>query len=74
MPYDYSDAPPPRELELILLNTVATLSLHILGGGAGEDGMLKLSKDGRCKMLVVCRQSISDSWLGNLRECLAHLV
>jgi tripartite-type tricarboxylate transporter receptor subunit TctC len=22
----------------------------------------------------VCRQSISDSWLGNLRECLAHLV
>jgi hypothetical protein len=21
----------------------------------------------------VCRQSISDSWLGNLRECLAHL-
>src|SRR6516165_970127 len=24
--------------------------------------------------LRVCRQSISDSWLGNLRECLAHLV
>jgi hypothetical protein len=23
---------------------------------------------------IVCRQSISDSWLGNLRECLAHLV
>jgi hypothetical protein len=23
---------------------------------------------------AVCRQSISDSWLGNLRECLAHLV
>jgi len=22
----------------------------------------------------VCRQSISDIWLGNLRECLAHLV
>jgi len=22
----------------------------------------------------VCRQSISDSWLGNSRECLAHLV
>ena len=22
----------------------------------------------------VCRQSISDSWLGDLRECLAHLV
>jgi hypothetical protein len=24
--------------------------------------------------VAVCRQSISDSWLGNLRECLAHLV
>ncbi len=24
--------------------------------------------------ITVCRQSISDSWLGNLRECLAHLV
>jgi hypothetical protein len=23
---------------------------------------------------IVCRQSISDSWLGNLREYLAHLV
>src|SRR5215831_11662797 len=23
---------------------------------------------------IVCRQTISDSWLGNLRECLAHLV
>ena len=23
---------------------------------------------------IVCRQSISGSWPGNLRECLAHLV
>ena len=23
---------------------------------------------------IVCRQNILDSWLGNLRECLAHLV
>ena len=23
---------------------------------------------------TVCRQDISDDWLGNLRECLAHLV
>ena len=23
---------------------------------------------------AVCRQDISDDWLGNLRECLAHLV
>src|SRR5262245_22051922 len=26
------------------------------------------------RRILVCRQSISDSWLGNLRECLAHLV
>src|SRR6266511_2916224 len=26
------------------------------------------------EMGAVCRQSISDSWLGNLREYLAHLV
>src|SRR5262245_372635 len=29
---------------------------------------------GRPRAVSVCRQSISDSWLGNLRECLAHLV
>src|SRR5262245_32199047 len=28
----------------------------------------------QCLIRSVCRQSISDSWLGNLRECLAHLV
>src|SRR5215467_5980290 len=27
-----------------------------------------------CVIGVVCRQSISDRLLGNLRECLAHLV
>ena len=25
-------------------------------------------------IVIVCRQNISDGWLGNLRECLAHLV
>jgi hypothetical protein len=29
---------------------------------------------GNSEKLPVCRQSISDSLLGNLRECLAHLV
>jgi hypothetical protein len=51
MRYDYSDAPPPREFDLIPSNTVATCCLHIQGGGAGEDGMLKPSRDGRCEML-----------------------
>ena len=49
MPYDYSDAPPQRQL--IPANTVATCCLHIQGGGAGEDAMLKLSRDGHCAML-----------------------
>lgn len=53
MAYDYSDAPPPRDFELIPANTVATLRLHIQGGGAGEEGMLKRSKDGRCEMLAL---------------------
>ena len=36
----------------------------------GED----IIKNGLTSPIVVCRQSISDSWLDNLRECLAHLV
>lgn len=51
MPYDYSDAPPPRDFDLVPSNTVATCCLHIQGGGAGEEGMLKRSRDGRCEML-----------------------
>jgi hypothetical protein len=47
---DYSDAPPPREFDLIP-NTLATCCLHIQCGGAGEDGVLKPSRDGRCEML-----------------------
>jgi hypothetical protein len=31
-------------------------------------------KDTHTSLATVCRQSISDIWLGNLRECLAHLV
>jgi hypothetical protein len=53
MSYDYSVAPPQRDFDLIPWNTVATMGLHIQGGGAGEDGMLKPSKDGRCKMLAL---------------------
>jgi hypothetical protein len=33
-----------------------------------------LTECGKSDGYTVCRQSISDSWLGNLRECLAHLV
>jgi hypothetical protein len=51
MPYDYSDAPPPREIELMPHGTITTVTMHIRSGGVGEDGMCKRSKDGGCEML-----------------------
>jgi hypothetical protein len=53
MPYDYTDAPPPRDLELIPHSTIATVVMHIRAGNVGEDGLLKRSKDGGCEMLDV---------------------
>jgi hypothetical protein len=50
MPFDYTDAPLPQ-FELIPQGTIATVSLHIRAGNAGEDGLLKRSKDGGCEML-----------------------
>ena len=72
MPHDYSGAPPPRDFELIPPNTVVTLNLHIQGGGEGEDGMLKRSKDGRCKMLALelvvmdgqfAKRKVFENWI-----------
>jgi putative ABC transport system substrate-binding protein len=40
----------------------------------GVGNTVKTSVGRRAAPTSVCRQSISDSWLGNLRECLAHLV
>ena len=51
MPYDYSDSKPPRDFEVIPAGEVVTVSLHLRYGGAGEDGVLKRSKDGGCEML-----------------------
>ena len=51
MPYDYTDAPPPRGTELIPHGTIATVVLHIRAGNVGEDGMLKRSAKGDCEML-----------------------
>jgi hypothetical protein len=54
MPYDYSTAPPPRDSELIPHGTIATVVMHIRPGGrAGEDGLLKRSKNGDCEMLDI---------------------
>ena len=53
MPYDYSTAPAPRgDFEPIPAGTIATVSLHIKAGNAGEDGLLTRSQDGGCEMLV----------------------
>jgi hypothetical protein len=51
MPYDYSTAPPPRDLELIPAGTAASVQMRIRPGGAGEDGLLKRSAKGDCEML-----------------------
>jgi hypothetical protein len=51
MPYDYTEAAPQREIELIPHGTVATVSLKIRAGGAGEGGLLRRSKNGDCEML-----------------------
>src|SRR5262249_43163735 len=53
MPFDYSNAPPPRDIELIPDGTVTTINIHLRPGGAGEGGLLKRSKDGSCEMLDV---------------------
>jgi hypothetical protein len=53
MPFDYSTAPAPRgDFEPIPAGTIATASLHIKAGNAGEDGLLTRSQDGGCEMLV----------------------
>jgi hypothetical protein len=49
--YDYTDAQPQREIELIPAGTVATLQLTIRPGNAGEDCLLRRSQDGLCEML-----------------------
>jgi hypothetical protein len=59
MPYDYTDAPPPPEIDLISPGTIATVSLLIKPGNVGEDGMLTRSKDGGCEMLV-CECTVVD--------------
>jgi type 1 fimbriae regulatory protein FimB len=58
------------------------IKLFLEAAKAGRQGIrdhllfLMMYRHGlRCSEAIdVCRQSISDSWLGNLRECLAHLV
>jgi hypothetical protein len=55
MLYDYTDAPSP----LIPDGTIATVSMHIIAGNVGEDGMLKRSKEGDCEM-IHCEFTVLD--------------
>jgi hypothetical protein len=51
MAFDYTTAPEQRGPDLIPDGTIATLQMVIRPGGAGDDGLLKRSKDGGCEML-----------------------
>src|SRR5215831_10596040 len=64
-PYDYTEAPPPRDtMELIPRDTIATLIFHIRPGNVGEDGMLTRSQDGGCEMLVAELTSVDGPYKG----------
>jgi hypothetical protein len=72
MPYDYTDAPPPRDMEPIPHGTIATLVLHIRPGGVGEDGMLTRTKAGDAEMLV-CEFTLADGTYKG-RKVFEHLL
>jgi hypothetical protein len=72
MPYDYTDAPPPRDMEPIPHGTIATLVLHIRPGGVGEDGMLKRSKAGDAEMLDAELTIADGPYKG--RKCWAYWI
>jgi hypothetical protein len=64
MAYDYTEAPPQREIELIPHGTVATVALKIRAGGAGEGGLLKRSKNGDCEMLELEFTVVDGPYVG----------
>jgi hypothetical protein len=49
--HDYNNAPDQREGGLIPDGTVAIIQINLRPGSAGEDGLLKRSKDGAAEML-----------------------
>jgi hypothetical protein len=51
--YDYTATPPQREFDLIPNGTIASVTMKLRPGGAGEGGWLKRSKSGECSMLDV---------------------
>jgi hypothetical protein len=78
-----ADSPSRRRIPAIAVIAAAAVSLAACSPSSDEPSADVIAKDFvKCEMDAirtfndrpVCRQSISDSWLGNLRECLAHLV
>jgi hypothetical protein len=51
MSIDLNEASEQREFDLIPNDTIATLAIRVGGGGAGPDGTLRRSKDGRSEGL-----------------------
>jgi hypothetical protein len=51
MTIDLNEAGAQREFDLIPADTIVTLAIKVRGGGAGPDGALKRSKDGRSEGL-----------------------
>jgi hypothetical protein len=56
---DFNDAGPQRSFDVIPDETVVTVELTVRAGGAGEDGMLRRSKDGRSEALD-CELTVVD--------------
>jgi hypothetical protein len=48
---DFNAADGQRDFDLIPSDTIATLAIKVRGGGAGSDGTLRRSKDGRSEGL-----------------------
>jgi hypothetical protein len=51
MVIDLNEAGGQREFDLIPADTIAVLAIKVRGGGAGPDGTLRRSKDGRSEAL-----------------------
>jgi hypothetical protein len=51
MTIDLNEASGQREFDLVPADTIVTLAIKVRGGGAGPDGALKRSKDGRSEGL-----------------------
>ena len=51
MTIDLNEASGQREFDLIPADTIVTLAIKVRGGGAGPDGTLRRSKDGRSEGL-----------------------